>query len=689
MKAIFGYAAVLSFGIALASPSVLSKPRPTSYKGSVEIKKTEAATAIKGRVCLDRNRDSVCQKNEKGLGRVLVSDGLNVVKTNFKGEYELPLPTDADEARGMSIFVTQPDGYSVPVDEFNVPQFYYVHKPNGSPLGVEGEPFRFGGLAPTGALPNEINFPMIWTGHKRKFKIVVAGDTQAYSNTEIGYIRDTIASEWAAINDLQAVIVEGDVMGDDLSLYPRFKEILSVAKAPQYYVGGNHDLDFDAPSDDHSFDTFRREWGPEYYSFDIGQVHFVVLDDVKYPCLDEDNLDGLHGGCDDDILSGATYNGVITERQLEWLANDLAHVPAHKLIVVNKHIPIASFIDQNIARQMVDNQVDLYKTLGCEQDSDTGFFPPENCARRVLALSGHTHTLEQIRPGESFEGWETTLTSGGIYESGGPAPFPQIVTGAAAGSWWSGDFDSNVVPESWQRLGGPRGYLVIEFNGNQYRDTFKATGMAADKQMSIDFLTPSFEEWFRTLADWRNSGADVLAKPPVNINDLPDTKQITLDELAAGTYLSVNVWNGSKESVVSARFDLRKPISMTRTQAGEGENILETLDPFALKRQMQIARFAYTSESGEPRANGFELFGGSQRCPGGEGPCTPRPDSSFFWADQSQHIWQLALPTDLDLGVHVVKVKNRDRFGRTFEETVTFEIVEERSAKYFQSQLFN
>ena len=75
----------------------------------------------------------------------------------------------------------------------------------------------------------------------------------------------------------------------------------------------NHDLDFDATSDEHSFDTFRREWGPEYYSFDIGQVHFITLDDVKYPCLDEDNQDGLHGGCEDNIENGATYNGVITQ----------------------------------------------------------------------------------------------------------------------------------------------------------------------------------------------------------------------------------------------------------------------------------------------------------------------------------------------------------------------------------------
>jgi len=148
---------------------------------------------------------------------------------------------------------------------------------------------RFGGLEPTGLLPRKINFPLIKGELKNKLKVIVSGDTQPYSNAEVGYVRDTLANEVAAIgtDDIEAIIVEGDVMGDDLSLYPRFKKILSVADTPQYYVAGNHDLDFDAPSDKHSFDTFKRDFGPTYYSFDIDLVQFVVLDNLRYPCLKE------------------------------------------------------------------------------------------------------------------------------------------------------------------------------------------------------------------------------------------------------------------------------------------------------------------------------------------------------------------------------------------------------------------
>jgi hypothetical protein len=35
---------------------------------------------------------------------------------------------------------------------------------------------------------------MIHVGKKDKFKVAISGDTQPYSNTEVGYVRDTIPS---------------------------------------------------------------------------------------------------------------------------------------------------------------------------------------------------------------------------------------------------------------------------------------------------------------------------------------------------------------------------------------------------------------------------------------------------------------------------------------------------------------
>jgi Calcineurin-like phosphoesterase len=212
-----------------------------------------------------------------------------------------------------------------------------------------------------------VNFPLLRGVYKKRFKIVVSGDTQTYSNDEVGYIRDTLVRELVAMPHPEAVIVEGDVMGDDLSLFPRFKQALSLAKAPQYYVPGNHDVDFDSPTNANSFDTFKREWGPTYYSFDIGDVHFIVLNDVRYPCTPEqDDQDGLHPESDEP-QTNPIFNAVITEDQIQWLENDLAHVPMDRLIVFNMHVPMDSFILQNNARETVDKGLELTKALGCQQ----------------------------------------------------------------------------------------------------------------------------------------------------------------------------------------------------------------------------------------------------------------------------------------------------------------------------------
>jgi hypothetical protein len=636
MKSSLSLAIALALGCAsLPAVSIASN---IDYKASVEAVDPTGGNIAKGYVFLDRNKNGKKDRGERGIKHVMVSNGRDVVKTDKRGYYELPA------FDGMTVFITKPARFDVPVDEDNIPQFFYHHMPEGSPE------LRFGGLESTGPLPQKINFPLIKSkkakGKKRdKFKMIVIGDTQPYSNNEVGYVRDTLAKEFAAMDmdDVKGIIVEGDVMGDDLGLYPRFKEILSVANVPQYYVPGNHDLDFDAPTDANSFDTFKREWGPAYYSFDNGDVHFITLDNVQYPCV---NHDGEHGFCD----NGSTYNGYVTEEQMEWLANDLAHVPMDKLIVLSMHIPIISFVDSGSNKHQTDNAGDIYRLLD---------------GRPALALSGHTHTLEHFEPGEGARP--------GIAGLDIPAtPFPQIITGAGCGSWWSGDFDDDGVPMSYQRLGAKRGFMVFEFDGNTFKDSFKATGEPAEKQIAVSMLTPSFTEWYNQLLEWQRAGADGV--PPVNINDLEDNMIVPMDEIYETT-LTANVWNGSSATKVSVKIDDREPVMMDRSES--------TLDPFALEKQMYIFRFAAESTSGNPRTQGFELWSAAHF-----GPSSPRPADEWMHTDISNHLWEVALPHDLEAGVHTAKISAKDKHGSIHEETVVFEVRDERPEPFFRSWVF-
>ena len=627
-------ALLLGLSAVILSPVQAKDP---SYIGQIEVVRgSEPATRANGTVFEDANRNSRLDSGERGVPGVLVSNGREVVKTNADGKYSLTAYDD------MNLFITKPANYATPLDRDMVPQFNYIHKVKGSP------PLRFGGISPTGPLPQAINFPLIADPVGDRFQCLVFGDPQPYSNRELGFVRDTAGTMLAGRDNskTECLIFEGDIMGDDLSLFPRFKRMMAVGGVPQYFVAGNHDLDFDATSDADSFDTFRREWGPEYYSFDIGQVHFVVLDNVRYPCNGVDP----HPFCD--VSAMPTYNGVISQRQIEWLKNDLALVPKDKLIVLNAHIPFVSFADSEQQKQQTDNFAELAAIIG---------------DRPALGLAGHTHTTEHHRKGESYAGWHTHT---GVKS----APFDLIIAGAVSGSWWTGDLNDQGIPHATQRLGSPRGYYILDFDGTSYIDTYRTFSGSETQQMSVSFNTPRFRRWAKSLfayADIYFPPADIV--PPVTINDLGDRNMLTTADLATGSWVVVNVWNGTRDSVVKVSIDEGEPITAQRTQKGEGEAARvgpDFADPWALAKQSTTGRTAFRSTENGEATDGFQTGRGFQW----SGP--PGPFRRHLLVRKSPHIWRAELPNGLVPGIHKLEVLATDRHGRTFREVLNFEVVE-------------
>ena len=627
-------AAALTAAALLAGPAAAEQP----YIGAVEvIRGGDGGDTARGRVFLDRNRNSRLDPGEPGVPDVSVSNGREVVRTDAEGAYALPAYDD------MNLFVTKPAGYAPPVDRFMVPQFAYVHKRAGSP------PLRFGGVAPTGPLPEAVNFPLIAVEDDAVFDCLVFGDAQTYSNRELGYLRETVGRLLAARDnsDTACLIFEGDMMGDDLALFPRFKAITAIGGVPQYFVPGNHDMDLDAADDADSLDTFRAAWGPEYYSFSIGHAHFVVLDNVRYPCNGVDD----HPFCALD--RDPTYNGVVSARQLAWLRNDLAHVPADRLIVLNAHIPFQSFTDAGSRKQQTDNFGALAALLA---------------GRKVLALSGHTHTVEQLLPGEAYAGFAETT---GLAES----PFHQIVTGAVSGSWWAGDLDDQGVPHATMRLGAPRGYVELAFGGTDYVDTYRPFGAAPEARMHVGFQTPRFRDWAAALFAYAQGDAPAPdAVPPVSVNDLGDRNLLIRDDLTGGTWAAINVWGGSQATRVSVSINGGPPIPARRTQSGTGEAPLagpDHADPTALAKQASQGRAAIRSAAGGEDGAGFETWRGERWA-----ARAAQPFRGWMLTRRSAHLWRADLPADLPAGVHVLEARATDRYGRAFTHRIAFEVAE-------------
>ena len=89
------------------------------------------------------------------------------------------------------------------------------------------------------------------------------------------------------------------------------------------------------------------------------------------------------------------------------------------------------------------------------------------------------------------------------------------------------------------------------------------------------------------------------------------------------------------------------------------------------------------STSGNPRAQGWEAYRGDKF-----GPDPTQPLSSGLLAEQSSHLWRLPLPPGLQQGGHTAKVRAVDPSGRTFEEVLNFEIVNERPPHFFRTEQF-
>ena len=647
-------------GLALATSLLAAGPALATfdYVAGIDVRgeATDART-VAGVVFHDLSRDGVRQDDEPGIADVLVSNGRDVVRSGADGAYALPAYDN------MTVMIVAPAAYDAPTDANGVPQFFRHHLPEGTP-----ETLRYGGLAPTGPLPEAIDFPLLRTGGRDAFSCVMMGDTQPYSNTEVGYVRDSTLDTILSLDlaDAECLIVLGDVMGDDLSLLPRFMSLFSLAGLPQYYVHGNHDYDFDATTDAHSADSWRQIYGPNYYAFEIGEVTFVALDNVVYPCGPEDAAaGGDREGCADPERT--IYNGRVPERQMEWLGNLLAETPEDRLVVLMHHVPFVSFIDQETGRHQTDNLAEIHAMLQ---------------GRPAISFSGHTHTFEYLAAGERFGGWEEMVGVGRL-------PFDHVVGGAPSGNWFMGDLSFDGTPMSFARGGTPPGFMVVSFDGNRFTVDFRAAGQPAERQMALGLNTPGFRDWFATLMDWTaareetGAGAPV---PPLTVNDLPDPRLLTPADLEGTVWLTANVWNGQRGTEVSARIGDGPPLPMERTQAGEGEGILagaEYADPFSVPRQLTIGRYGYQSTDGDPRAQGFEIWQGERF-----GPAAPQPGEGWMVAEHSPHLWRLQLPADLPVGAHVARVTAVQPDGREWTDHIAFEVRAERPLPYWDDTLW-
>ncbi|HEX8314212.1 MAG TPA: metallophosphoesterase N-terminal domain-containing protein, partial [Flavisolibacter sp.] len=285
--------------------------------------------------------------NGKGIAGVAVTDGKTVTTTNKNGAYEIKSHAEAE-----FVYISVPPGYEFPTTK-GIAAFY-------APIAKK-----------EGTVTNDFSLQKL-TQDDTKHNFVVWADTQMISKKDCEQLKAESVPDLKALvqsypaNTLFHGIGCGDLVWDKFDLFADYKEAIAMTGVPFFNVIGNHDMNIDARTDDYSAETFKQQFGPTYYSFNRGKIHYVVLDDVFF------------------IGTAKKYIGYITENQLKWLEKDLALVTPGTTVVVSLHIPTnTSAVKRSNKPEefggTVSNRKQLYKILA---------------PYKVHIMSGHTHFNE-------------------------------------------------------------------------------------------------------------------------------------------------------------------------------------------------------------------------------------------------------------------------------------------------------
>lgn len=343
----------------------------------------------------------------KGIAGVAVTDGINVTVTRKDGSYELASNNSAE-----FVYISIPSGYAFSTREGSA-VFYKPVTKGGKTFSAD---FEIGKLS----------------ADDSKHNFVVWADTQIISKDDAAQLKAESAPDLKQLVEgypsgtLFHGIGCGDLVWDKFELFADYKEAIQMTGIPFFNVIGNHDMDLDSRTDDGSAQTFKKHFGPTYYSYNRGSIHYVVLDDVFF------------------IGKAKRYIGYVTENQLRWLEQDLALVKPGTTVVVSVHIPPETGAARRNQKEeelggTVSNRQQLYKILE---------------PFKVHIMSGHTHVNEKLF---------TDKIMGHVH-------------GTVCGAWWTGPICTD---------GSPSGYAVYEVDGPDISWYYKSTGKPREHQLRV------------------------------------------------------------------------------------------------------------------------------------------------------------------------------------------------------------
>lgn len=424
------------------------------------------------------------------IADVVVSDGYEVVKTDKDGLYQM-----ASQKKNPYVFVSIPSGYSV-ISDGVLPLFYvYLTKPADTPERADFELFREEG---------QKNHTMLFFGdmhlanrtNDRKQFASFVSDVNSFLSTASGPVYamtlgDMTWDQYWYSNSYEFAQYLADVNGiKGLSIF---------------HTIGNHDHDMNATGDWFTVVKYKERLCPNYFSFNIGNIHYVSIDNIlcKNTAASTTNPDVRK------------YSEKVAPEVIDWLKKDLSFVDKSMHIVATAHASIYS----QTGGAALDNASEF---VSCFAGYDVDF------------VTGHSHKIWNV----------DKRASNKVYEHN---------TGAVCATWWWTGYYTPTL--NMGQDGAPGGWRIARVSGNDIDWQFKGTQRDAGYQfrtydrnkinITASEFAPSatgeYAESFNALAaacGWY--GASSANEVYINIWDYDPSWTITVTEKETGSTLQAS-----------------------------------------------------------------------------------------------------------------------------------------------------
>lgn len=435
-----------------------------------------------------------------GVENVVVSDGAEVTVTNEKGIYQLK-----SAKKWGYVFISVPSGYEVPSVGV-LPQFHRALKNSADVV-------------------ERADFKLEKVDGQDSYKIFMLGDMHLANRTgDLGqfaqFTSDLTDYMTRHKGEKMYALTLGDMTWDlywysNSYYFPQYLNTVNsqIKNLQIFHTMGNHDNDFQTRSDYDAAVKYVDQICPTYYSFNIGKVHYVVMDDI-----DCSSYDGS---------TSRNYVASLSAEQLDWLAKDLSYVAKTTPVVVAMHAQV--FYPTTSGFKIDHDQVNTLRLF----DILDGY--------TVRFVTGHTHKLFNVTP-------DAPIVDG--------HNFREYNSGSVCASWW---WSGNLTPGIHIGTDGtPGGYGIWDVTGTDFQCLYKSTGWPEEYQFrSYDLNNVHF-----SMADVPLMPSDISASVKnaymQYVNAYPQNND---------NEVLINIWNWNSDWTLSVVDENRKTLPYTEVWA--------------------------------------------------------------------------------------------------------------------------